>query len=117
MTPSPSSNAQPSAPISQWTTDRDISGSRPFSLRKLRVQNDRCVPSDRLLDRLARDQQEANPLVAGLNRDLIAAIEQHQRSIAGFLAHHDLVAVDFLLGEHTERLRGRAERAGALEHI
>ena len=28
-----------------------------------------------------------------------------------------LVAVDFLLGEHAERLRRRAERARALEHI
>ena len=52
----------------------------------LRVHDDGPVPGDRLLDRLARNQQEADALLAGLNRDLIAAVEQHQRPIAGALA-------------------------------
>ena len=48
----------------------------------LGVHHDRTVPGHRLLDRLSRDEQEADPLVARLHHDLVAAIEQHQRSIA-----------------------------------
>ena len=52
----------------------------------LRVHHDRAVPCDRLLDRLAGHEQEADAFVAGLHRDLVAAVEQHERAIAGLLA-------------------------------
>ena len=46
--------------------------------------------------RLARDQEEPDAVVAGLDRDLVAAVEQHQRAVAGALAHQGLaVAVSF----------------------
>src|SRR5664280_997344 len=47
----------------------------------LRVHHDRAVPRHRLLQRLARHQQEPDPLLAGLHRDLVAAVEQHQRAV------------------------------------
>src|SRR5262245_22498529 len=77
----------------------------------LGVHHDRAIPSNRLLDRLARDQQEPDALVAGLDRDLVAAVEQHERAVAGALADQGLSALAFLLGQDAERLRGIAERA------
>ena len=56
----------------------------------LRVHDDRSIPGDRLPDRLARDEQEADAFVAGLNRHLIAAVEENQRAIAGALADQRL---------------------------
>src|SRR5687767_1360168 len=52
------------------------------------VHDDRPVPRDRLVDRLARDEQEADALLAGLDRDLVATIEQHERAVAGVVAAH-----------------------------
>ena len=46
----------------------------------LRVHHGRAVPSDRLFDRLAGDQQEADAILPGLHRDLAAAVEQHNRT-------------------------------------
>jgi hypothetical protein len=48
----------------------------------LRIHNDGSVPGDRLFDRLTRDQQEPDALIAGLNDDLVSAVEQHQGMIA-----------------------------------
>src|SRR2546430_1837945 len=48
----------------------------------LGVHHDRAIPGDRLLDRLARDQEEPDALLAGLDRHLVAAIEQHERAIS-----------------------------------
>src|SRR3989442_6088670 len=39
----------------------------------------------RLLQRLTRNQQEPNALVPGLHRDLVAAVEEHQRAVVGHL--------------------------------
>ena len=83
----------------------------------LRVHHDRAVPGDRLLDRLAGHEEEANALVAGLHRHFVAAVEDDERAVAGLLADQDLVGAVGLLGEHAEGLRGGAEVAGALEHI
>src|SRR5215471_20763040 len=47
----------------------------------LGVHHDRPVPGDGLLDRLARDQQETDALLARLHGDLVAAVEQHQRAV------------------------------------
>ena len=83
----------------------------------LRVHHDRAVPGDRLLDRLARHEEEANAFVAGLHRHFVAAVEDDERPVAGLLADQDLVGAVGLLGEHAEGLRGGAEVAGSLEHI
>src|ERR1051325_12199155 len=83
----------------------------------LRIHDDRAVPGDRLLDRLPRHQQEADAALAGLHRDLVAAVEQHQRAIADQLAQQDLFAADLLLGQNSERLRGGAKAAVAFEDV
>jgi hypothetical protein len=44
----------------------------------LRVHHDGAIPCDRLLNRLARYQQEPNALRSRLYRNLVAAVEQHQ---------------------------------------
>ena len=84
----------------------------------LRVHHDRPVPGDRLLDRLAGHQQEADALLAGLHRDLVAAVEHDERAVAGLLAHERprRPPVDSF-GQHAERRRGVAERAGAREDV
>src|SRR5262249_50219056 len=82
-----------------------------------RIHHDRSMPGHRLLDRLAGDQQEAEAAFAGLNLDLVAAIEQYQRAVTYRLAHQDLLAVDLLLGKHAERPRRRHETAVAFENV
>src|SRR5580658_3364973 len=72
----------------------------------LRVHHDRAVPGDRLLDRLAGNEEKADALLAGLHRDLVAAVEQNERAVAGLLARHDLAAALGLFGEHAGRRRG-----------
>ena len=50
----------------------------------------------RLLDWLARYQQEPNSLGSGLHRDLIAAVEQHQRVITDVVHGHRFGLSDLL---------------------
>src|SRR5450755_3785975 len=50
----------------------------------LRVHHNRAVPGYWLFQWLSGDEQEANPLISRLHRDLIAAIEEHERAIVGF---------------------------------
>src|SRR5580704_8717399 len=83
----------------------------------LRVHHDRPMPGDGLFDRFARHQKEANSLIAGLHRYLVAAVEQYERAIAGLIAHQSLIGAVGLLGEHAEWLRCRTEIARALEHV
>src|SRR5262245_27113243 len=83
----------------------------------LGVHDDRAIPRNRLLDWLARDQQEPDALVAGLDRDLVSAVEQHERAVAGALADQGVSALAFLLGQDAERLRRIAERARSREHV
>src|SRR6185312_13574913 len=83
----------------------------------LRVHHNRAVPCDRLLDRLAGHEQEADALVARLHGDLVAAVEQHQRAVARRFAEQDFLAVDLLLGQHAERPGGVSELAVALEYV
>src|SRR5580700_5854050 len=68
----------------------------------LRVHHDRPVPGDRLLDRLAGDEEKADALFAGLHRDLVATVEQNERAVAGLLARYDLAAALGFFGEHAE---------------
>ena len=83
----------------------------------LRVHHDRSIPGDRLLDRLSRDEQEPDALVAGLHDDFVAAVEQHERSVAGLGSRFTASLPVDLLGQHAARLRRVAERAGAREHV
>src|ERR1051325_5811647 len=39
---------------------------------RFRIHDNRSVPRDRLFDRLAGDQEKANALLAGLDRDFVA---------------------------------------------
>src|SRR4051794_16559919 len=67
----------------------------------LRVHHDRTVPSDRLFDRPARDEQEADAIVARLDHHFVAAIEQNERSIAGrAIDRRTRDATVGLFGEH-----------------
>src|SRR5262245_54289485 len=69
----------------------------------LGVHHDRPVPGDRLLDRLAGDEQEADTFLAGLHRHLVAAVEHDERAVAGALAHQGFALRRLLLGQHAER--------------
>ena len=42
------------------------------------------------------------PFFAGLNRYLVATIEENERAIAGALADQGFAAIDFLFGQDTE---------------
>ena len=51
---------------------------------RLIVHYDRPVPGDRFLQRLAGDEEEAYSVRPGLHNDFVAAIEEHERSVARF---------------------------------
>jgi fluoroacetyl-CoA thioesterase len=70
----------------------------------LRVHHDRPVPRDRLLDRLAGDQQESDAVLASLDGDLVAAIEQHQGAVARPLPHQRFTILTRFFGQDTKRL-------------
>src|SRR6516162_11136243 len=76
---------------------------------RLGVHHDRAIPGDRFLDGLARDEEKPDAVVAGLDRDLVAAVEEHQRAVAGALAHQSLAVGALLLGERAERSRNAGE--------
>src|SRR5205807_10347582 len=80
----------------------------------LRVHHDRAVPSDGLLDRLARHQQESNPLAPCLHHDLVSAVDEHQRMIAD-VVHRPAIGFRDMLSQYRARSRGVAERAAARE--
>src|SRR3984957_10916893 len=82
----------------------------------LSVHYDRSVPCDRLFDRLARHQQETDTLVAGLDGDLVAAVEQHQRVIA-YVIFRRRIGICRLFSQNRARIRGIAERSGACEYV
>src|ERR1019366_9833472 len=46
--------------------------------------NDRAIPGYWFLQRLARNEQKADALVAGLHRHVLPRIEQNQRTVTGF---------------------------------
>ena len=56
------------------------------SLLELRlcVHNDRAIPGYGFLQRLARNEQKPDPLVAGLHRHVLSRIKQNQRAVTGF---------------------------------
>ena len=45
-----------------------------------------------------------NAFVAGLDGNLVTAIEENERSISGALADQSFVAIDFLFGKNAEGL-------------
>src|SRR5713101_7586722 len=84
---------------------------------RIGVHHDRSVPGDRLLDRLARDQQEADAFLAGLDRHLVAAVEQHQRPVSRPLADERRSLRIVLLGQNAQRFGRAGKRPRSLEHI
>src|SRR5215467_873845 len=49
----------------------------------LRVHYDRAVPGHRLFERLSRNEEEPDSLVSGVDRDLVAAVEERERAVVG----------------------------------
>ena len=80
------------------------------------VHHDRPVPRDRLFERPSRHEQEPDALVAGRHRDLVAAVEEHERSIAEHRRRRIVGHADEL-GLDRQRLRRIAERAGSGKHV
>src|SRR5712692_3220350 len=84
------------------------------------VHHDRSIPSDGLLDRPPRDEEKPDSCFSGLHRDLIAAVEQHERAIPRLL-HRWAGGLSGPcadpLGEDAPWCRGIAEAAAPLEHI
>src|SRR5215471_10104841 len=70
----------------------------------LGVHDDRTVPGNRLLNRLARYQEKTDAFVAGLNDNLIAAIEEHERVIAGLVLRVGF-RVDSRFSQNRARIR------------
>jgi len=81
------------------------------------VHHDRPVPSHRLFNRRARDQEEAHTFRPGLNRHLIAGAKADERAVARHIADVDLFAADLFLKQHARGGRGIGESARALEDI
>src|SRR5262245_27274368 len=76
---------------------------------RLGVHHDWSVPGDRLFERAAGDEQEANPVIAGMDSDLVAAVEEHQRTVPyGIAAAGPALGADALRA-HRARLGRIAE--------
>src|SRR5437867_4845233 len=69
-----------------------------------RVHHDRPVPGDRLFDRFAGDQQEADALIACLDGHFVAAIEEEQRSVRDVIVARGRRAAVDAVGLHRARL-------------
>src|SRR5439155_192570 len=85
---------------------------------RLGVHHDRPLPGHRLRDRPARNEQEPDPGVAGLNGDLVARVEEHERAIAGLVASFGLCTLlPYPLGANAARRRCVTERAAPREDV
>src|SRR5581483_7242196 len=82
----------------------------------LRVHYDRSIPGNRLLEGLARNQQEAHAVFAGLDLHFVAAVEQYERAILGLRGRRGIQPIDHF-GRHGERAGGIAEFAAAREDV
>src|SRR5215470_19479241 len=82
----------------------------------LRVHYDRAVPGHGLLDRLSRNQEEADPLVTGVDRDLVAAVEERERAVVGLTRRRRISPFDPFC-RHREWPRGVAELPISRENI
>src|SRR5262245_36523619 len=60
------------------------------------------VPGDWFLDRFSGYQQETNAVLARLYVDLVAGIEQHQRTVPGLFPYQDFVAICLFLAQHAD---------------
>ena len=83
----------------------------------LRVHHDRAVPGDRLLDRLAGDQQEADAFVARLDRTSSPLSNSTSERLPIRSRTSSFVAVHVLLVSTPNGSRGAAKVARALEDI
>src|SRR5260370_5379811 len=51
----------------------------------LGVHDDGAVPCHGLLERLPRNQEEPDPVIPSLHRDLVALVEEHERAVVRLL--------------------------------
>ena len=49
----------------------------------LGIHDDRTVPGDRLFERFAGNQEEANAIFSGLHRNFVATIEKDEGAVVG----------------------------------
>src|SRR3989442_5685803 len=82
----------------------------------LRVHHDRAVPSDGLLDRLARHQQESNPLIPCLHHDLVSAVDEYQRMTAE-VVHRPAIGFRDMLSQYRPRILSASKHADAPAHV
>ena len=82
----------------------------------LGVHHDRAVPGDRFLQGLAGDRGEANAVVAGVDGDFVAAVEQNQRAVLGRRGRDRLQPLDSF-GRDRQGPRRVAEFAAAGEDV
>ena len=75
----------------------------------LGVHHDGAVPGDRFLQRLAGYQQKADAILAGLDFDFVAAVEEDQRAIVGLRGRCGVQPADAFCGDE--------ERAEALQNL
>src|SRR5437660_2484157 len=82
----------------------------------LGVHDDRAVPGHGLLERLSRDEEEPDSVVSGLYFELIAPIEENQRTIVRLRRRRRVQPPDSFR-RHGERTRRIAELPSACEHV
>src|SRR5437660_3984366 len=82
----------------------------------LRIHYYGAVPGNRLLDRLAGDEEKTDSFAAGLHHDLISTIEEHERMIADVVDGRG-VGVNDLIRENRPRIRCVAECARARKDV
>src|SRR4029077_20409307 len=82
----------------------------------LRVHHDRSVPCDGLLKRLSRNQQEADSIISGLNRDFVALIEKDERAVIRRYGRRGVRPLHRFC-RHCERPRGVAELSASRKNI
>ena len=56
----------------------------------LGVHHDGPVPRDRFLERLPGNEKEPDAIFPGLNLHLVAAVEEHERPVVGFLGRRGI---------------------------
>src|SRR5262249_20879102 len=82
----------------------------------LRIHHDRTVPGDRLLERLAGDQQEPHSILSRLNGNFVAAIKEDERAVVCFRGRGCVRPLD-RLGRNRERTRCVAEFSTAGKNV
>src|SRR6266851_485143 len=82
----------------------------------LRIHYDWTVPCDRLFERLSRNQQEPDSVVARLHCNLVAPIKDYERAVVGLHGRRS-VQPFHRFRRYCERTRGVAELSASGENI